>query len=85
MLDNLGRYGSGGLSSSNPLFNSKNYAQAAVENEIDTFAQTLSERFAGEEKVPIVAITEVNTEIKATEDLKAEIKAMFEDQLPFAQ
>jgi hypothetical protein len=27
----------------------------------------------------------VNTEIKATEDLKAEIKAMFEDQLPFAQ
>ena len=85
VLDNLGRYGSGGLSSSNPLFDSKNYAQAAVENEIDTFAQTLSERFAGEEKVPIVAITEVNTEIKATEDLKAEIKAMFEDQLPFAQ
>jgi hypothetical protein len=85
VLDNLDKYSSGGLSSNDPLFNSESYAQASIENEIDTFSQTLQERFSGEEKVPIVAITKVNSEIKASEDLKSEIKAIFEDQLPFAQ
>lgn len=85
VIDNLDRYGSGWLSSSNPLFNSENYAQSQIKNEIDTFSQTLQERFAGEEKVPIVAITKVNSEIKASQDLAWEIKAVFEDQLPFAQ
>jgi hypothetical protein len=85
VLDNLNKYSSWGLSSSNPLFNSESYAQASIENEIDTFSQTLQEQFAWEEKVPIVANTKVNSEIKATEDLKSEIKSIFEDQLPFAQ
>jgi hypothetical protein len=40
---------------------------------------------AGERKVPIVGIARVNTEIKQTEDISSEIKAIFEDQLPFAQ
>ncbi len=85
LLDNHSRYGSGWVSASNPLFNSAQYSQANAKNEIDSFAETVQEEFSKRETVPIVALATVNSEIKASEDLKKEIKSIFEDQLPFSQ
>lgn len=84
ILWNLDRYNESGLSSSDPLTNSSNYAQANIEEEVKTFAQTLEEKFAGEEKVPVVELTRVNTEIKATEDVAKEIHTLFDNQKPYA-
>lgn len=85
VLDNLNRYWSEWVSGSNPLFNSSFYAQAGVENGIDNFSQALSEKLEWEEKVPIVELSVVNSEIKGSENLKNEIASLYQDQLPFAQ
>lgn len=44
--DNLDRYGSGGLSTSNPLFSSARNSQAQVKDTPDTFQETLQEKVA---------------------------------------
>ena len=85
VLDNLDRYGSGSISGSNPLLNSQNYAWASIENTIDTFSQTLSEQFEWRDRVPIIELAIVNSDVKSTEDLSLWIKSLYEDQLPFAQ
>lgn len=84
VTDNLARYNSGGLSSSNPLFNSANYAQVQIENETQTFAQTLQEKLAGEEKVPVIEVVRVNRELQDTQDISQSIASIYEDQLPFS-
>ena len=85
VLDNLDRYGSGSISWSNPALNSENYASASITNTIDTFSQTLSEQFEGRERVPIIELAQVNSEIQSSEDLSLSIQSLYEDQLPFAQ
>lgn len=84
VTDNLEKYNESGLSSSDPLTNSSNYAQASIQQEVQTFQQTMLEKFEGEEKVPFVELGKVNTEIKNTENIKKEIHSLFEDQKPFA-
>ncbi len=84
ILWNLDRYNETGLSSSDPLRNSANYAQAKIEQEARTFAQTLKEKFGSSEKVPVVELTRVNTEIKTTENIAQEIHTLFDNQQPYA-
>lgn len=84
IMGNLERYGSGGLSSSNPLFNSANYAQVQIENETQTFSEALQEKLAGEEKIPNIEVVRVNRELKGTQDIAESIASVYEDQLPFS-
>lgn len=85
VLDNLERYGSGSISWSNPALNSSNYAGIAVKNTIDSFSETLSEQFEWRERVPIIELAQVNSEIKSSEDLALWIQSLYESQLPFSQ
>lgn len=85
ILDNLKRYGSWSISASNPALNSSNYARASIDNTIDSFSQTLSEQFEWKERVPIIQLAEVNSELKSSEDLALSIESLYKDQLPFAQ
>ncbi len=84
VLDNLDRYWSWWVSGTNPLLNSSNYAQAGVENTVESFSETLRQQFEWRKVVPIVELTQVNSEVKWSEDLRLEIKSLYEDQLPFA-
>lgn len=85
VLNNLDRYGSGSISGNNPSLNSENYARAVVSNNLDSFSETLAEEFSWKERVPIVQLAEVNSEIASTEDLALWIQSLYESQLPFAQ
>jgi len=87
VTDNLERYSSGALTSSNPLFNSSNYSLNNTENELKTFEEVLREKFAenGEDKVPNAEITRVEVGLKESEDIKKSIKTLYEEQLPAAQ
>ncbi len=85
VLDNLNRYGSWSISWSNPALNSSNYASASIENTIDTFSETLSQQFEWRDRVPIIELAQVNSEIKSSEDIALSIKSMYEEQLPFSQ
>lgn len=84
ILWNFDRYNEWWLSSSDPLTNSSNYAQVNIESEIDSFSQTLSEKFAGEEKVSIVELTRVNAQTKESSEIESEISALYDDQVPFS-
>lgn len=84
VMDNLERYGSGGLSASNPLFNSANYAQVQIENRTKTFQEALEEKMAGEEKVPYVEVVRVSRDLRDTQDISQSISTLYEDLLPFS-
>jgi len=85
VLDNLNRYGSGSISGSNPVLNSANYASASIDNAIDTFSETVFQEFEWRERVPIIELSQVNSEIKSSEDLALSMQSLYENQLPFAQ
>jgi len=85
VLDNLNRYWSWGVTGSNPGLNSGNYAGVAIENRIDSFAQTLSEQFEWRDRVPIVELAQVNSEIQSTEDLALWISSLYEELIPYSQ
>lgn len=85
VLDNLDRYWSWAISWSNPALNSSNYASAGIENTIDTFSETLLEQFEWRERVPIIELAQVNSEIKSSEELSLSIQSIYEEQLPFSQ
>jgi len=85
VLDNLNRYSSWGVTGSNPGLNSANYASVAIENRIDSFSQTLSEQFEWRDRVPIVELAQVNSEIKSTENLALWISSLYEELIPYSQ
>lgn len=84
VMDNLEKYGSGGLSSSNALFNSKNYAQSQVKNSRDTFWESVLEVFQEQEKTPFLEVTRVDSQLQDTESLSQSIASIYEEQLPFS-
>lgn len=84
VLWNLERYEETGLSSNDPLTNSTYYSQTNIKQEADTFKQSLIEAFDGNEKVPIISLTQVDSEIKNTQTIEKNIHSLFEDQKPFA-
>lgn len=85
VLNNLERYGSGAISGSNPALNSTNYASTSINNTIDTFSETIFQEFEWRERVPIIELSQVNSEIKSSENLALSIQSLYENQLPFAQ
>lgn len=87
VTDNLERYNSWALTSSNPLFNSANYAQNQSENELKTFEETLREKFAEnpEDTLPYAEAARVQVWLKDSEDIKRAIRLLHDEQLPAAQ
>jgi len=86
VTDNLARYNSGGLSTSNPLFNSANYTFTNAKEDIDTFVEWAIENYldTDQEKIPIVIINKTVDEIRKTQDIENDIKEIYEKQVPFA-
>jgi len=85
VTDNLQRYNSGGLSSSNPFFNSFNYTFSKTEEDIGAFNQALENHLdTSQEEIPIVVLREQTDKAKTTGNIQSEIAAMFEDMIPFS-
>jgi len=86
VMDNLARYNSWWLSTSNPLFNSANYSTNNIENEVQTFSETLREKFAedDDDSVPITELARVNVQLRSSEDIRKSINTLYEEQLPAA-
>jgi len=86
VMDNLARYNSWWLSTSNPLFNSTNYSTNNIKNEVKTFSETLKEKFAEDDDgtVPIAELARVNVQLRSSEDIKKSITTLYEEQKPAA-
>ncbi len=84
VVENLKRYESSWISSSDPLMNSERYLQDATQREENTFQQTLAEKFKNQERVSITDIVKANKQISNTADIEKSINTLFEEQKPFA-
>lgn len=86
VTDNLQNYNSGGLSTSNPLFNSANYTFSRAEEDVNTFVEGAIQNYldTSRERIPIVIVNSTASEIATTQDLETTIAELYENQLPFA-
>jgi len=86
VTDNLARYNSGGVSTSNPLFNSLNYTFTNAQEDLDPFTEWAIENYLDteQEKIPIVIINKSVNEIRKTQDIENDIQSIYKKQLPFA-
>ncbi len=86
VIENLQNYGSGWLSTNNPLFNSLNYTFTNAKRDVDAFTEWAIENYfdTDQEEIPIVVVTRTTDEIQKTEDIRNNIEELYAQQLPFA-
>lgn len=84
VTDNLARFNSGWLSTSNPFFNSANYTFSKAKDQVDTFANSLDTLIdTDQEKIPIVAIEKSVPKVKTSDAISQEISALYGEMIPF--
>ena len=86
VTNNLEKYNSGGLSTSNPLFNSANYTFGKAKEKVDSFTQWAIQNYldTDQEEIPIVIINTTTDEVETTQSIEATISGIYEKQLLFA-
>lgn len=85
VTDNLARYNSGGLSTSNPLFNSANYTMSKTREDGKVFQTAISDILdTNQEIIPIKTIQENISKTRTSQDIQNEIASVLTDQAQFA-